>query len=227
MLINDSPLGLAVEGSCKEPIFLPDFCDPCYFEQKFLPRLISPSKKDNTVLKELFKSALSPLEKIAQAVCGVCISAESEDCECFMTYYTLIGGPTSIVLDTTDDTCLVPIGKVKTTRCGVVKECNFYCKPFCSTCETKRLTCENDIELMRKIARVLPRWQRMAPSRKNVEACLTEWFGRRCVIVSDTRGKILWISGHDLSTDEKAYLPFVYSILPILGGVEITHVFCD
>mgnify|MGYP006343836485 CR=1 FL=1 len=224
MLINDSPLGLTVQGSCLEPIFLPDFCDPCYFETKFLPRIISVSKKDSTVLKALFKSALASVQTLSSRLCGFCVTAQTDDCDCFMLYYALIGAPTSIVIDTTDDTCITPIAKVAIDQCGQSTEYSYYCKSLCSTCATVYLSCTSNFDLMKKIASIYPRWQRLKSSRKNIEACLTEWFGRRCTIVSDSRGGILWTSGQQLTPDEKKYLPFIYSLLPVYKGITLTNV---
>lgn len=224
MLLNDSPLGLTVQGSCIEPIFLPDFCDPCYFQQKFLPRIISVSKKDDTVLKQLFKSALVSIQNLSSKLCGFCITAQTDDCDCFMLYYTLIGAPTSIVIDTTDDGCVTPITTVTASQCGEPVDYQHYCNPLCKTCATVYLSCDSNFDLMKKIALIYPRWQRMKSSRKNVEACLSEWFGRRCTVVSDSRGSILWESGQKLTPDEKKYLPFVYSILPVYKGINLTHV---
>lgn len=223
MLINDSPLGLRVQANCVTHRPLPNVCDPCYLITKFLPRIISPSKKDNTVLRELFKAAIAPLQDFSSAICDFCVSADTDDCACLDVYYTLIGAPRKYVsIDA--DACLTPTKNVVLNVCGEKITYKQHCEPLCQTCETIYLDCETNFELMKKIASVFPRWSRMTPTAKNIIDALTEWYERECVILSEKKGLVYWSSGQELSAQEKQELNLVYTLLPIAGGVNLTHV---
>lgn len=224
MLMNASPLGLTVKSDCLQEIELPNFCDPCYFESKFLPRVISTSKKDETVLKGLVKAALAPIQKLSNDLCGLCINEQSEDCACFMAYYVLIGAPTSYIIDTTDKSCTTPISTKTFNYCGADNVYKHYCRSPCQTCETVYLDCETDIVLMKKIAGMFVKYGRLPATRKNIEDFLTEWFGRDCIVVKDEKGSIYWYAGQRLTTQEEQILPFIYSMMPVFGGVEVINV---
>ena len=223
MLIEHSPLGLSVQANCVTHRPLPDACDPCYFLTKFLPRIISPSKKDNTVLRELFKAAIAPLQDFSSAICGFCATAETDDCACLDVYYTLIGAPRRFAA-VNADACLTPTMDVVIDVCGTQTTYKQHCAPLCETCDTVVIDCDTNFELMKKIARVFPRWSRMTATAKNISDALTEWYGRECFILSEKKGLIYWSSGQELSKNEKQELSIVYQLLPVAGGVNLTHV---
>ena len=223
MLIHDSPLGMLVQANCVTLRPLPEFCDPCYFTQKFLPRIISVSKKDDTVLRELMRVALEPIQTLSTAMCGFCVSADTDDCACFEQFYSLIGAPKSYIVDNTDY-CLVPTQNININICGDDEVYKYYCNAPCFECNTHFLDCGTDLELMKKIANAKTKWQFLAGTVKNLEACLSEWYGRDCKILQEEKGRVFWSGGQELTQSEKEQQFLIYSLLPIFGGVNLTHV---
>jgi hypothetical protein len=208
-------------GADCQPDGIADICTPCRQLDEYLPLLMVGEKAQ--AFKELAKAVLELDDLLMDAVCATpCLTWDTDDCQCLIDFGASIGVPAGYQTIVTNY-CLVPYDSVKLSQCEDVLV-KHYCDPVCAECVYVPLDCENedDKAVYRKILKFKVDWFRKPATRENINAALVDWYGEGYVVGAQN-GTIYWTLRRQATDDERAFMPFLYNLMPVSEFAELHY----
>ena len=228
LTLNNTPMAVITQSV--SPCFVDAvaaICTPCRQLTTYLPLIKDHSNNPATALKALATAFLKIDDELMDKICGVCFTADTDDCECLLTYGRSVGARTYYT--TIDATNCMRFGYTETVaQCcaGLVctKQVFAYCQQLCEVCNVHTLdVCNNpaDFEMYKRIVKFRAKWFNKAPTRRNIVDSLVDWFGSEAYVVDARYPSIFWSLGRAPTEAELAIMPFVYSMMPLYDGIDM------